>query len=371
MKREPPPRFLLDFLFSAFCLSGLLLNILLVIRRFSDAAAGIAGCGGGGCEEVLASRWSVVFGVPVTVFGALVYLLVMLSIHRRLGMLAAPALGLIAGSVVWFVFVQFVLLGKICPWCMAAHAAGLFVVLLGAIRFGMVWPIAKWSAAAFLGIGLAQVYGPVPATHFVETTKPEPGRSVSFDGGRISHEVSAFPILGSPKAKHILVEYFDYQCAACRKMSPYLESLVSRYPEEVGILLIPVPLDRSCNDFVNQESLHPGSCEIARTAIAVWRLDPSGYSAFHRQLIADPSAENARKLAHATLPAGSLDRALTNSGIDAMIRSNIAGWHSLSKSTPKLPKLLIRDRRILHGIPTDEKSFIQVMKQELGLAGER
>ena len=370
MKREPPPRFLLDFLFSAFCLSGLLLNILLVIRRFSDAAAGIAGCGGGSCEEVLASRWSLVFGVPVTVFGALVYLLVMLSIHRRFGMFAAPALGSIAGSVLWFVFVQFVLLGKICPWCMAAHAAGLVAVLLGAIRFRMVWPIAKWSAAAFLGIGLAQVYGPVPATHFVETTKPEPRRSVSFDGGRISHEVSSSPILGSPEAKHILVEYFDYQCDACRSMSPYLESLVSKYPDDVAVLLLPVPLDRSCNDFVNQESNHPGSCEITRIALALWRSKPNDYPAFHRQLIADPSAENAKKLALEGMTAESLDRAQTDPAIDAMIRSNIAGWHSLSKSTPKLPKLLIRDRRILHGIPTDEKSFIQVMKQELRLAGE-
>jgi uncharacterized membrane protein len=371
MKRDPPPRFLLDFLFSAFCLSGLLLNILLVIRRFSDTAAGIAGCGGGGCEEVLASRWSSIFGVPVTVFGAIIYLLVMLSIHRRLRMFAAPALGAIAGSVVWFVFVQFVLLGKICPWCMAAHVAGLVAVLLGAIRFRMAWPILKWAAAAFLGIGLAQVYGPVPATHFVETAKPEPGRSVSFDAGRISHEVSSFPILGSAQAKHILVEYFDYQCAACQKMSPYLEALVVKHPKEVSVLLLPVPLDGSCNGFVNQESNHPGSCEITRIALALWRSKPDAYPAFHRQLIAAPSAENAKKLALAGMTAEALDRAQADPEIETIIRSNIAGWHSLSKSTPKLPKLLIRDRRILHGIPADETSFIQVMKQELGLAGER
>ena len=47
--------------------------------------------------------------------------------------------------------------------------------------------------------------------------------------------------------------------------------------------------------------------------------------------------------------------------------SHTAAWAGLSSASDKLPKLLIRDKRILHGLPTGEADFIRVMENELGL----
>jgi uncharacterized membrane protein len=368
MKRETGRQPVLDFIFLTLALLGFAINLLLLVRRFSDAAAGIAGCGGGACEEILASRWSSVFGVPVTVFGAAVYFALMLSLIDCFRRSHAPLLGMIAGAAAWFVFVQVVLVGKLCPWCMAAHGVGIAVLVVGLLRSGVVKTAFIWSVTAFLAIGLAQVYGPVPATHRIDELPPAAqGRSVSFDGGRIMHDSAKLPLLGSPGAKHILAEYFDYQCPACRTMAGFLDALVARHPADVAVLLLPVPLERTCNAHVTSGNEHPGSCETARIALAVWRVKRDAFTNFHHALIADPSPESARRLALEIMPPDRLAAALSDPWIDDLIRADIADWHMFSSTTDKLPKLLVRDKRILHGLPSGEQDFIRVMERELGL----
>lgn len=367
---------LLDLLFLILVLAGFTLNLYLLFSRIADA--GIAGCGGGPCEQVLASRWSVVFGVPVTVFGALVYLGLVVSLTPWGGRLTTPLLGAVLGSVCWFVFAQAVLIGKFCPWCLAAHGVGLAVTCLGAIRSR--GSLVLWSYAAFLAIGLAQLYGPVPASHRIDelpvatgpASVPESagGRIVTFDAGRKSFDVASLPRMGSPDAKHVLVEYFDFQCPSCRIMSSYLSAMVEKHPEEICVLLMPVPLDPVCNEaFVPGDVGHPDSCELTRIALAVWRENPDAYPALHRAFLSDPSPKvpDALALARKQVPRARLDAAMKNPWIDELIQANVADWVSFSGKTKQLPKLLIRDQRILHGLPSGEADFIRVMEQELGL----
>lgn len=102
-----------DWVFLVLVLAGFALNLYLLFRRVGEG--GTAGCGGGPCEQVLASRWSVVFGVPVTVFGALVYLGLIAAPTSWGRRAALPLLGAVLGSVCWFLFVQAVLIGRFYP----------------------------------------------------------------------------------------------------------------------------------------------------------------------------------------------------------------------------------------------------------------
>jgi uncharacterized membrane protein len=380
MNREGESSLPLEFAILASALAGFAINLLLLVRRYSDAAAGIAGCGGGSCEEVLTSRWSALFGLPVTVFGLLVYAGLMVSMTERGERLHKPLLGAVAGGVAWFVFAQAVLLGKFCPWCMAAHGAGIAVLVFSMIRLGSLVAfrqVGVWGIAAFLCIGLAQVYGPHPSSHRMEDVETAvadapvqargEGRVVSFDGGRKSYNVRSMPHLGSANAKHVLVEYFDYQCPACRIMAGYLDALVAKYPSDIAVLLLPMPLETGCNRHVSARNEHPGSCEIARIALAVWRKNPAAFPAFHHALISDPSVDAARRLAAETIPPQDMAAALTEPWIDELLRADIEDWHAFSKTTDKLPKLLVRDKRIVHGLPTSEEDFIRVIAGELGL----
>src|SRR4051812_3147089 len=91
-----------------------------------------AGCGAdGGCEQLLAGRWSAVFGVPVSGPAIVVYLgiaaasaLAALSARlRRLavaGLLALAAAA--AGAAAWVVYLQFVKIQHVCPYCLCVHA---------------------------------------------------------------------------------------------------------------------------------------------------------------------------------------------------------------------------------------------------------
>ena len=200
--RSSAGRWVSGLVFLILVLAGICLNLYLLSWRVADA--GIAGCGGGSCEEVLASRWSEVFGVPVTVIGALVYAGLLVSLTSWDRRLTLPLLGAILGAVFWFVFVQAVFLGKFCPWCLAAHGVGLAVVIVGVIRRESTPPLrnlALWGYAAFLAIGLMQIYGPVQASHRVNDAPNSAvsapvhasgsGRKVFFDEGRKSFDVSA------------------------------------------------------------------------------------------------------------------------------------------------------------------------------------
>ena len=50
------------------------------------------------------------------------------------------------------------------------------------------------------------------------------------------------PVKGASRPKVIIVEFSDFQCPACRAMSPVLEAIVKRYPNEVMVVYKNYPL---------------------------------------------------------------------------------------------------------------------------------
>ncbi len=282
--------------------------------------------------------------------------------------------GAAAGAAVWFIVVQAFILKAFCPWCMSVHAVGL--ALGGMVLVAGGKAAAKWllpvGLASGMGLALAQVYGPSVSPHLLEAMEGTAGgttedRHVSFDGGKIRFALDDYPRLGSPSAKHVVVELFDYQCLSCRVMSGYAKALVEAYPEQVAILLVPVPMDRKCNHFVAGGGHYDGSCAISRIALAVWAAQPASFGDFHEALMSDPSEALARDLALAFLDEAQVDAALQNDHWQGVLEKNIRVWKRLSGTSSSLPKLLIRDRRVLHGLPASRKAFLDIMKTELSL----
>jgi len=358
----------------ALALAGFAINALLLVRRLSGG--GIAGCGSS-CEDVLNSRWSQVFGIPVTVLGLLAYAVLMVAFATQNRRWVGPCVGVIIGAAGWFILVQAVMIGRFCPWCMAAHGIGVLIAVLGIWRHGIaVVPMVSSAIIAMLAVGLLQSYGPLPVTHRVEKSTLAPpsaaihargnGPKAGFADGRKTYDVAAMPHLGRADARRVLVEYFDYSCPACQTMRGYLAALVAKHPDDVCVLVLPVPLESSCNPSLAAGDVeHPGSCELARLALAVWRNNPDAFAAFHRALLDGISPSAARANAMELVP--ELDVALRDPWIAELIKANIADWVAFSGGTKKLPKLLITGKRILHGLPSGEADFIRVMEEELGL----
>ncbi|MEK7951879.1 vitamin K epoxide reductase family protein [Luteolibacter soli] len=356
--------------------AGVAIQVWLLVLKSS--LGDVAGCGST-CDEVLSSRWSFVAGVPVPWFGLVTYVVTGIALKWRRPGLLASCLVLLGGAVVWFVGVQAFVLHHFCGWCLAAHGVALGTIGMGWRELrGMAsvnWlPAVGGGLAPMGGAILIQVFGPVPATHRIEETAPVAavvtdvhaqggGRKVSFDGGAKRYDVEALPRLGPADAKHVLVEYFDYQCPACRTMHGFLETLRARHPREIAVIVLPVALERSCNRLLGpKDTVHEGSCEISRAALAVWRSAPGEFEEVHHALFAD--AQAGLRLAREKVGGGAKDEAW----IDEMLRVDAEDWVVFSSKTKQLPKLLIADRRILHGLPSSEEDFVRVMEGELGLA---
>ncbi|MGI9429111.1 MAG: vitamin K epoxide reductase family protein, partial [Bythopirellula sp.] len=89
------------------------------------------------CDEVLTSRWSKWFGLPVSLLGALTYLGILGLIWpaanrpRSFASTGLFALGLLAvGAAAWFVGLQAVQLQSFCPYCLTIHGCALVIGVL-------------------------------------------------------------------------------------------------------------------------------------------------------------------------------------------------------------------------------------------------
>lgn len=107
-------------------------------------------------------------------------------------------------------------------------------------------------------------------------------RLVSFLGGNLTLDVYRHPLIGSPDAPHVVVEMVSYDCPHCRKTHPLMQKALERYGDQVALLIIPIPLDKDCNSLITDPTiLRPGSCGTVRQALAMARLNPTGFGRFH------------------------------------------------------------------------------------------
>lgn len=370
------------------CLIALLINSLLAYWKLADATGGIVGCSGSAdCAVVFASRWSLVFGLPVAVAGVLFYMVLFATLLWERVRLSLFCYGLITGAAIWLVFVQAVILHHFCPWCMAAHGVGMLVVIVGLTSQKLDGPLIHtflMGIAASLALPLGQLYGPVPDTSALVNLSSESrsgllvsdvhaagtGRKINFIDGKKIYDCSSLPIIGNADAKHVLVELFDYQCPACQRMNGYLSALVEAHPKQISILVLPVPLDHGCNPSLPEsEPGHPGSCEMTRIALAVWRIKPEVYPILHRKFMSVPAISRtaARAFANTLVDDEKLDASMADPWIDSLIKADIEDWVSFAGDHKILPQLLIKGNRILHGLPSGQEDFIRVMEKELGL----
>lgn len=315
---------------------------------------------------------------------------VLLSLMERFRRFRPVFAGLAAGAAFWFVFVQAVILKSFCPWCMGAHVAAVMVWILTAIHHGrdhgyrpVAGTLVIWGYLGILAIGLAQVYGPLPATHRISAGPEDAagledlpvqwrgnGPKVEVFNGFKKLDAGALPHLGPVDARRVVVEYFDYTCPACRMMSGYMERYQLKHPDTVCVILLPVPLERSCNrSMPDGEPDHAGACEIARLALAVWRHRPDEFPALHRWLLEkERLPPQVRVRVAEILTTKQLNSAADDVWIDQLIAANVADWIYFSaRQGGGLPKMVGPSRQVLHGLPADFDEFSQIMRDLVGL----
>ncbi|HNW51628.1 MAG TPA: vitamin K epoxide reductase family protein [Prolixibacteraceae bacterium] len=294
-------------------LMAIIVSFILCWHFFQSGS--MAGCRGGSpCNEVLNSRWSVLFGVlPVSGLALGTYLAMLfavfyieketeLSISRMAWGTMLVLTGSISGSAIWFTIVQKWFIGSFCPYCMTAHIIGLILTAL------IVWRATKETgihlnetpltnqatvetnttvatkriistklmiSLVLIGLALSGIvavfqikFTPMPLNSKGEQTNNLP-----------SIDYQTAPIIGSPSARYIITVLFDYQCSHCQKIHFMLNDVVSQYNGKLAFVLCPTPLNTQCNPFIPRDvDAFKNSCELAKVSLAVWL---SNHEAFH------------------------------------------------------------------------------------------
>lgn len=380
-----------------------------LIRGLALAAGGIAiyltwvslaasgeplGCGAGsGCASVLASSWSKVAGIPVSLLALVVYLAVIvasfgvnaaswpIAVASRQIMVLLGAICLAAA--VWFVGLQAFVLAAWCPWCLADHALGTALAAIIAVvavrtrrsmsprvsRPAVGRPIAV-GLAMFAALALVQSIAPSRGPGLAQLaegkngdTGPGPQRVISVLGGKLELAVHDQPCLGSPDAPHLIVAFFDYCCPHCRATHGYLEAIRAKDPAQLAILVLPVPLDAKCNSTIAEtEPRFQDACALARLALAVHQADRSQFATFDQWLFAH---ETPRELAAAEAEAARLvgaDRlqtALADPSLNARIARHVEAYKA--SGADRIPLLMSPEFATLVGKPEDETELAAVL----------
>jgi uncharacterized membrane protein len=126
----------------AACLAGLAISIYLtLLHYFTSVPLACPATGAVDCASVLTSPQAVVLGIPVAAWGLLWFLVASLlaAAALRRGTDGEPA-GLRRASLIWaligaavvvyLVYAELVLVGRICLWCTAVHILVLFLFVL-------------------------------------------------------------------------------------------------------------------------------------------------------------------------------------------------------------------------------------------------
>jgi len=236
------------------------------------------------CDAVAASKFADFLpGLPLSSFAAgwfialfVIALIARGAFWRREGLRAALVLSAFGTLMsLFYLVVMATVLKTYCLFCLAADAISVssFLVVLSLKPEGLAkikLDASKWRT--FAGITGAALIVALLGLRGLDNS--ERNRSEEQDAIRavlaspvLSVNSSAeFPSIGPADAPITIVEYSDFQCPYCRLGAFELNTVVSRYPTQVRVVMRNFPFDQACNRKV-ERLMHAHACEAAKAAL--------------------------------------------------------------------------------------------------------
>ena len=296
------------------------------------------------CDTVSQSPWSILFGMPVALWGLFGYLLygtILIAARKKtqdhLSLWSLLFLqGLLFSLVaIYFGYVSGTKIHSYCILCILSYAISFALLIYS-------WLILRrFDTRPFL-TSLVRSVSVLCANRFLKITLPI--LIMLFIGVRISlphywtytfPAVSAKISTGMTKdlspwigAEHPILtieEYSDYQCFQCYKMHFMLRRLISRYPTKIRLIHRHYPMDNTVNEIIVPTPFHVGSGKMAMMAIYAsfkdkfWQANNALF-----QLGREKKTFNTRTLAQKTgIPSGELAMATRDPKIRLLLQRDI------------------------------------------------
>lgn len=298
---------------AAAAAAGLVLALLLV-REHAQAHAGAVGfCTISefvNCDRVATSRFSVLLGLPLAVWGAFAYLVALVLVAAGLrparphatwpaGLLFLLGAALTAGGVV-LALISELAIGALCLLCAGSWVASAVLLAaawratrprgpLDALRADLGVLRARPGRSA--GVALAAVASlaalAVAYPRYWER-KPDDKRAAQ------ARTVHPLPAASGPT---LIVEFSDYECPYCALAHEDLKDILAARPD-VQVVKKHFPLDPSCNRAV-QRKVHEQACALAAAAVCAeeqGKLGPMDDALFRNQQEKRPLGEIVREV---------------------------------------------------------------------------
>jgi protein-disulfide isomerase/uncharacterized membrane protein len=277
---------------------GLACSIALT-QHFYELRSGAAGfksyCNIGSkmnCDAVAASTWAEALpGLPISSVAAgwyaglfFIYLSALSFAVRREAMRVALILvGISAVCSLFLLYIMAVQLGTYCLFCLALDAINfislgiLYSMIAQASRQGIHqgakdeatrfphWKGFSATMAVSIFIAVVGLKGLDTIAAGSDTLKEQAEAVFARDPVAVNSSPTDLSI-GPASAPITIVEFSDFQCPYCRIGAFTLHGVMSRFPQQVRVVMKPYAFDPSCNRFIDHP-MHPVACEAARAAV--------------------------------------------------------------------------------------------------------
>lgn len=192
--------------------------------------------------------------------------------------------------------------------------------------------------------------------------EPKP-REVTVSGNKMTLRVTQWPLLGSPDAKYLFVEMFDYTCPHCRNTHKSIKGAFEHYGKDLAIVVLPVPLEASCNRVATGAG-HAGACELAKIAVTVWRADATKFREFHDWIFdTQATPTSARRRAEELVGKEKFARVYASKTPGEYIKRHVDLYEKVGKGS--VPKLLF-PKATMSGEVGSKTSLCNMIERELG-----
>jgi protein-disulfide isomerase len=200
---------------------------------------------------------------------------------------------------------------------------------------------------------------------------PLPPRIYHFElrGGATDLALNEVPVLGPSKAPHVVAALVDYTCPHCRALHHSLEQARLKYPRELCIAIVVVPVNIFCNRYMRSAPLpqHKYACELARLSLAVFRAAPESYPMFDQWLFSSsdpPDVAAAHAKAAALVGPRELERAEADPWVAERLARNVEIYGSTGAGP--VPVLILPGEMAVR-MPEESGWATTFLEQKLGL----
>ena len=238
------------------------------------------------CDTVSQSPWSILFGMPVALWGFFGYLLygtiLMAARKKTQQQLSLWSLLFLLGflfslAAVYFGYVSGTKIHSYCILCILSYAISFALLIYS-------WLIRRrFDNRPFL-TSLAQSFSFILGNRFLKITLPILialfiGIKISlphywtYTLPAVSDKISTgltedlSPWIGAEQPTLTTAEYSDYQCFQCYQMHFMLRRLISQYPTKIRLIHRHYPMDNAVNEIIVPTPFHVGSGKMAMMAI--------------------------------------------------------------------------------------------------------